>query len=333
MKRIKIAQIGTSENSHGNDIWNTLIKLSDVFEIVGYAFPENEDIKFPDRAKAFLPYKRMTVEEILENPEIKAVTVETEEIYLTKYAQMVANSKKALHMEKPGSPDLASFERLIQTLKSNETVFHTGYMYRYNPLISDVLNRIKKSEIGKITCVDAQMSCYHRKQTREFLADFPSGELFFLGCHLIDLIVSILGIPNEILPLSFASGKDGVFTDDIGMAVFKYPNAIATARVNGTELGGFNRRQLVITGETGTIEIKPLEMFYPEYPRLATVVTEYTNDDWDNKGNINQVSDFDRYENMMLSFAQMVRGEKKNPYTYDYELELFKTVMKGCGVE
>ena len=32
MKKIKIAQIGTSQNSHGADIWKTLIKLPDVFE-------------------------------------------------------------------------------------------------------------------------------------------------------------------------------------------------------------------------------------------------------------------------------------------------------------
>ena len=25
-------------------------------------------------------------------------------------------------------------------------------------------------------------------------------------------------------------------------------------------------------------------------------------------------------------------GEKKNPYTYDYELELYKTVLKCCGI-
>jgi hypothetical protein len=27
-----------------------------------------------------------------------------------------------------------------------------------------------------------------------------------------------------------------------------------------------------------------------------------------------------------------VRGEAANPYTYDYELALFRTVMKACGV-
>ena len=42
MKKIKIAQKGTSEYSHGNPIWETLLKHSDVFEVVGYAFPEND---------------------------------------------------------------------------------------------------------------------------------------------------------------------------------------------------------------------------------------------------------------------------------------------------
>ena len=38
-------------------------------------------------------------------------------------------------------------------------------------------------------------------------------------------------------------------------------------------------------------------------------------------------------DTMMASFAAMVRGEKENPYTYEYELNLYKTVLKACGVE
>ena len=53
MKKIKIAQIGTSKNSHGNMIWHSLLKQDDIFEVVGYAFPENEREKFPKEATAF----------------------------------------------------------------------------------------------------------------------------------------------------------------------------------------------------------------------------------------------------------------------------------------
>jgi hypothetical protein len=33
---------------------------------------------------------------------------------------------------------------------------------------------------------------------------------------------------------------------------------------------------------------------------------------------------------MMHCFAEYVTGKKENPYTYDYELELYKTVIKCC---
>jgi len=35
---------------------------------------------------------------------------------------------------------------------------------------------------------------------------------------------------------------------------------------------------------------------------------------------------------MMSSFAKYVRGEVENPYTLDYELELYKILLKSCGV-
>ena len=98
MRKIKIAQIGTSAYSHGSQVFDVLKEKSDIFEIVGYALPENEREKFPDFVKTFEDYKEMTVVEILQNPEIEAVFIETEEVYLSKYALMAAESKKQSEM-------------------------------------------------------------------------------------------------------------------------------------------------------------------------------------------------------------------------------------------
>ena len=150
MKKIRIAQIGTSINSHGNCVWRSLLKQSDIFEVVGYAFPENEREKFPKRMQYYEGYREMTVEEILSDPEIEAVAVETEEIYLTKYALMVANAGKHLHMEKPGGRELCDFEKLIDVLKSKELTFSTGYMYRFNPKVKEALEAVESGKLGKI---------------------------------------------------------------------------------------------------------------------------------------------------------------------------------------
>ena len=328
MKKVKIAQIGTSVNSHGNQIWGSLRKQSDIFEVVGYAFPENEREKFPNQASKFDGYREMTVEEILSDREIEAVAVETEEIYLTKYALMAAKAGKHVHMEKPGGVNLAEFEELIGVLKEKKLAFTTGYMYRFNPVIIDAIEKIKAGKLGKIFSVEAQMSCNHSIAIREWLSNFPGGMLFFLGCHLIDLIYQIQGEPTEVLPLSCSTGIDGIKNDDFGMVVFKYPDGVSFAKTTDVERGGFMRRQLVISGELGTIEIKPLEVLCQggQY----TAYNEWYGSEWHKPREYSQTEPYNRYDAMMHNFAEVVRG-KANPYSYDYELNLYRLILKSCG--
>lgn len=330
MKRIRIAQIGTSTNSHGNFVWNSLKKQRDIFEIAGFAFPENEREKYPERMKDFEGYAELTVDEILNNPEIEAVTVETEECYLTKYALMAAEHKKHIHMEKPGGTVLSDFERLIAAVKKNGTVFHTGYMYRYNPYVIELMERIKNGELGEIVSVEAQMNCSHSAAQRRWLEAYRGGSLFFLGCHLIDLILQIKGRPERVIPLSKSTGIDGTKSEDFGMAVLEYSNGVCFAKVNSNEIGGFARRQLVVAGTKGTVEIKPLEILVEG--GQFTRKTEYTSPDWTDGGKTSDSKVYDRYDSMIHAFAEMVLGERQNPYTYDYELELYKTVLKCCGI-
>lgn len=331
MRRIKAAQIGTSQHSHGNNIFNSLKKQEEIFEIVGYALPENEREKFPGHMPAFEGYREMSVEEIINDPEIEAVAVESEEMYLCKYALLAAEHGKHIHMEKPGGIISSEFEKLIALVKKNQTVFHTGYMYRYNPCVKELMQRIKNGELGEIISVEAQMNCYHPKETRQWLENFPGGVMFFLGCHLIDLILQIQGKPEKIIPLSKCSGVGDVTSEDFGMAVLGYKNGVSFAKVSAVEMGGFARRQLVVSGTKGTVEIKPFEIVADD--GQYTVMTEYKSAEWHVRGNTVQSDIYDRYDDMMASFAAFVRGEKENPWGYDYELELYKTVLKCCGGE
>ena len=330
MRKIKIAQIGTSQNSHGVAIWHSLIKQSEIFEVVGYAFPENEREKFPDLLGGFEGYREMTVEEILHDPEIEAVAVETEEIYLTKYALMVAKAGKHLHMEKPGGVNVEEFRELVSVLREKNLVFSLGYMYRFNPKIKEAMQKIENGELGEIYAVEAHMDCFHNDVTRQWLSNFKGGMLFFLGCHLIDLIYRIQGEPLEVIPLSCSTGFDGVASEDYGMAVFKYKNGVSFAKTSACELGGFRRRQLVICGEKGTIEIKPLEIY--DEKGMHTVYYDCFDTSWHAQWSESDSEPFDRYDEMMENFALRVRG-KENPCSYDYELGLYELILRACGKE
>ena len=331
MRKIKIAQIGMCGHSHGREIFSTLVSLPEVFEIVGYALPEGEREKFPDRVKVFEGYREMTVGEILEDKTIEAVTVETDEIYLTKYAQMAAEAGKHIHMEKPGGISLEAFEKLIATVKANGTVFHTGYMYRYNPVILEFIERIKAGEIGEVVSVEAQMNCRHGREQVEWFSIFPGGIMFHLGCHMVDLVMQIQGVPDRVVPFNKCSGRfEGVESKDLSMAVLEYKNGASIVRTSAVEKGGFTRRQLVIIGTKGRFYINPLEVTI-KYPMQYTEYNECLDEAWGAKGVWKRSEDHDRYTAMMSAFGEMVRGERENPYTYDYELELFRTLMKCCG--
>lgn len=284
--------------------------------------------------KSFEGYKELTVEEILDDPNIEAVFIEGEEIFLSKYALMAAKAKKHIHMEKPGGISLSLFEELIETAKKNSLIFHIGYMYRYNPEIENLLSIVKAGKLGKILSVEAQMNCCHQSQTRQWLENFPGGIMFFLGCHLIDLILQLQGQPKKILPLNKATGVEGVTSEDFGFAVLEYENGVSFAKINSTEIGGYARRQLVVSGTKGTVELKPLEMYIGDMsPDLYTVTTEYSSPQWGDMGISRKTQAYNRYDKMLSSFAAMVRGDIENPYSYDYELNLYKAVLRSCGVE
>ena len=177
------------------------------------------------------------------------------------------------------------------------------------------------------------MSRWDNKKTREWIGTFQGGMMFYLGCHLVDLVLRIQGIPDEIVPMTASSSIDGVESEDVSFAMLKYPHGVSVIRTCACEVGGYYRRQLVICGSKRTLEIKPIEgiengLYTEQVDRIMT----------SNKGSRGEVEHkrsqpFGRYDKMLRSFAAMVRGEIDNPYTADYELALFRTILKCCGIE
>ena len=283
MKKIRIAQIGINSYSHSNDIFETICNQKDLFEVVGYVLPENERERLSHKLWSFENHKELTLEEVLNDKTIEAVTIETDEIYVAKYALLAAKAGKHIHMEKPGGLSLLEFEELINTMKKTGKVFHTGYMYRYNPYINDLITKVKNGELGEIISVEAQMNCIHPKETRQWLGTFKGGMMFYLGCHLVDLILQIQGQPKKLIPYNKCSGIDGVTAEDFSMAVFEYDNGVSFIKTTAVELGGFERRQLVVNTTKATVELNPLEWYLPDGKLLQTKRIVRTATNWNEK--------------------------------------------------
>lgn len=353
MKKIRIAQIGV-EHDHASQNMRALRSLPDVFEVVGYADPEKEIVYEPFTGKqtltgyeykgnllgtgadAYTGLPEMTVEEILALPDLDAVMIETSETNLFKYSQMAAEKGLHVQMDKPGGLSYSDFETLANTFRRTGKILHLGYMYRYNPEVIRTLEEIKNGKYGEIYSVECQMSTRHPDEKRAWMGRYPGGMMFFLGCHLIDLIYQIQGEPEEVLPMNCVTGINGLTTgEDFGFAVLRYKNGVSFAKTCAAEPGGFLRRQFVVCGSKGTVEFKPFEAYSEEVGSsdLITKVRDVDSDifNWGNDGTRRETR-FDRYIPMLLAFASYVRGEKECPYTLDYELAMYKVLLKACGI-
>lgn len=341
MKKLKIAQIGTGHD-HAAVVMQTLKLQHDIFDLVGYAVvPEDAGnlarLTYDGNRACYEGVRRMTAEEILSLPDLDAVCIETEDQALTRYALMAAERGLHIHMDKPGGIEDAAFDRLVDLSRAKNSVFHTGYMYRYNPAILQLKQEIKDGKFGEIYAVEAQMNCIHPADKRAWLGNYPGGMLYFLGCHLIDLVYSICGMPEEVVPFSTSIGTDGVTADDFGMAVFRYPNGVSFVKSTAVERGGFERRQLVVCGTKGTAEIRPLEWHGDAsgdaVSMQKTTVREAFDQDWDKPGAVCTTPSYGRYDAMFRAFAAYINGERTNPFDYEYEKNLHKLILRACGVK
>jgi len=334
VKKIITAQIGTGHD-HAPAIFKSLRKNDSVFETIGICEPnENrKDSIFSD--KTYEGAKLYTIDELLNMDSLEAVTIETDEVIATKYAQMFAEKGVAVHLDKPGSQELASFEKLINTVKKNDSVLQLGYMYRFNPVIKRIIDEVRSGKLGKVYSVEAHMSVHHPAEKREWLKSFKGGMMYFLGCHLVDLVLLIQGEPQEITAMNTSLGFDGVSAEDFGFAVLKYENGVSFVKTDAYEINGVDRRHVVVCAEKGTFEIEPTERQMEGGQHTLGRVTY--NDSkirhWCDSSEKIDSGCFDRYDNMMLDFAKLARGEKKNEFTPDYELRLFKAILKCCGMQ
>ena len=327
MKKIKIGQIGIGHN-HGDVKMAAVRKFPELFEIIGYAEENERWIEKRQSNSAYEGLKRLSVKEIIERSD--AVLVESDVWDLTKYAQMCVDASKHIHMDKPASGTLEEYRSVLDTAKARNLVVQLGYMYRYNPAVLKCFEHIKNGDLGEIYSINAEMSTFHPAEYKKWLTNFGGGIMYILGSHLVDLIVYMLGEPQKITSFLKNTGLDGVNLEDNNLAVLEYDRALARIYVSSVEVNGFGRRQLVVSGSKGTVNVCPLErpitMTYSD-----TKIADATYEDRKIIVPFEDNTTSGRYDEMMRDFYAYIVGEKQNPFTYEHDFLVQKVLNEIVG--
>ena len=324
---IRIGQIGIGHN-HGESKMKAVRKFPELFEVTGYAEPNERWIEKRGKNKGYEGVPRLSVEEIIQQSD--AVLIESDVWDLTKYAKMCVDAGKHIHMDKPASGTLEEYKSVLDTAKEKNLVVQLGYMYRYNPAVRKCLEHIQNGDLGEIYAINAEMSTFHTPERRRWLTNFGGGIMYILGSHLVDLIVYMLGEPKKITSFLKRTGLDGIDLEDNNLAVLEYDKALARIFVSSVEVNGFGRRQLVVSGSKGTVNICPLErpitMTYSD-----TGIADKTFEDCKITIPFEDHTASGRYDDMMQDFYAYIQGEKENPFTYEHDYLVQKVLSEIVG--
>ena len=321
---IKVGQIGTA-HAHAGGKWQSM-KRCDAFEVVGLAEVNEERAKAVQaNSKAYAEAQWMPLDSLLSIPDLRLVAVETHVRDLLNIATRCLKAGKHIHLDKPAGSDLAAFKRVVDLARSHRLLIQMGYMYRYNPAFEFCFRAVREGWLGDVFAVEAVMGKKSGSDVRRELAEFEGGTMFELGCHVIDAIVYMLGKPDQVHAFNRKS-IDGDPLADNQLAVLEYPNVAATVRSALIEVDGFARRQLVVCGNKGTLEIRPLE---PPSVRLTLeeAVAGY-------KKGVQTVtfSNRARYDKDFEDIAEVMRGNRSFLFTFEHDLAVQETVLRASGM-
>lgn len=323
-RRIKVGQMGVG-HAHASKL--SVFRESPDFEVVGVVEP---DEALRGAAVNQAPYRDLpwlTREQLLNRSDVELVLVETRVRDLLDNAEACVAAGKHLHLDKPAGASLPRYRRLLESAERQKLQAQMGYMYRYNPGVQLLHRCLREGWLGEIFEAHAVMSKVVGVEDRKKLAEYPGGIMFELGCHVIDLVVGVLGAPQSVQAVAQQVARGGDNLLDNMLAVFSYPSAIATVKSSAVEVEGFARRHLVVCGTEGTLHIQPLDS-----PTAKLALSKPRGEFRAGYQDV-PLPKYTRYVDDAAELAAVIRGERPSRFSYSHDLAVQACVLQASRLD
>lgn len=266
-------------------------------------------------------------EEMLGDESIAAIAVEGAVAQNLGFAREALERGKHVWLDKPAGDDWEAFRALVVLARKKGLLLQLGYMFRYNAGFQFILDCVKSGRLGDVFSVRGRMSTLVDDERREALALHRGGILFELLCHLVDIVVAVLGRPDRVT--SFLRNERGTvpaFRDNTA-AVFEYDNAMAIVESSSLEVSAFPSRRFEVYGTRGSIVMEPLE---PD--PVVRLCLDGARDGFSEGWQTVPVANEPRYVGSLRSMVAEIRGRKPQVRSLDHELIVQETVLRAASV-
>lgn len=248
-----------------------------------------------------------------------------------RLARLALEHGKPVMLEKPAGDNLDDYRRLVEQAQKKHLHVQMIYLFRYMAAVQEMLQRVRKGELGRIYHFRARLPKDLPSYARyvEELAPYRGGMFFEMAGHVIDMMVAMLGTPRRVTPFLAHHHVQGPETFiDNGVAVFEYANAWASVEVPTLEIAPHARR-LEVFGTEGALVIPHLGSGHLANKNVQAIeVFRRGQADWQTvplTARTLQISD-------LREFAAVVGGTKRPDFSMEHDLVVQEMLLRASGM-
>lgn len=211
------------------------------------------------------------LEELLAS-EADGVLVHSKSKDMVALAERALDAGKAVLVEKPGGGSLADLRRLHALADRPGAVVRVGYNFHYAPGLEWAKSVLDRDPIGRVSLArghGASSSGEHLSPHLNQEADM-GGALWVIGCHVIHLMVDLLGRPRAVRATveKLPGWSDDRSREDVAALTFLYDSKIASFDFTVHDTGEwFESSEVTLHGDAGQLTFGVL----PARSRLLTL--------------------------------------------------------------
>ena len=321
---VRFAQFGVG-HSHAAGKAQVMADSPDM-ELAGVWEPDAERRAAASAQAAYAGVRWLdAAEEALPDPTVAAVAVEGDVFQGVAWAQRAVDAGKHVWLDKPAGMEMEPFRRLVEAARARNLQVQLGYMFRYNRGAQFLLDWAGSGRLGDVHAVQGRISLTVAQSERAGLAQLPGGPAFEILCHVIDLVVALLGRPRQVTGIlrDHAAALAGAVNNTA--VILEYPRALAVLQSTAFEVD-HGARRLEVHGTRGSVALGPIE------PPAVRLSLDADRDGFRKGPQQVPVADEPRYAASLRAIVGVVRGERPPDRSLDHELAVHETILRAVRV-
>jgi len=243
-------------------------------KLIGVADDDADNAESVETLANHLEVPIMSSKEVLERDDVHGLVVEPWTYEMVDTSIRALEAGKSVLVEKPGGSNPSDLQRLADAEKSSSGVVQVGYNFRFSPMVDLAREILSSGILGKVVQAQVHAAGPAGDATNRWfnLPDDIGGCFWEDGCHIMDIIIDLFGVPNgvtaRISKFSSVSGEDSL--EDAAVTALEYDDMLLAFDFTSWEANDWLETwQFSFYGTEGTFRFRMIPETYELYLKTA----------------------------------------------------------------